>query len=444
MAEKDEKNELSRREIRRRRRKRNQIIAYVSVSVSVIVILCGVIFGVRAVAGIISDKKQEAELTKRLAEKEAAEAGTEAETEAVPETETYTEDDLLDEVVDSVMSEMTLEDKVAGLFFVTPEALTGVDKAVKAGDGTRQALSDYPVGGLIYFDQNIQSEEQFKEMIAATTGTMAKYPLFFAVDEEGGKVARLAGSSALSIENVGAMGEIGATGDANAAYEAGKTIGTYLSEYGINLDFAPVADVLTDPNNKTIGDRSFGSDPQVVGEMAAQMAAGLEDAGVSACVKHFPGLGGTTVDTHDKLAESDRTLEQMQAEEFLGFQPAIGNGVEMVMVSHLAVPEITGDSTPSSLSGVMISDVLRGTLGYEGIVITDALNMGAITENYSSADAAVKALEAGADMLLMPENFEEAYDGVLEAVQNGTLSEERINQSIRRIYKVKYRSVLSE
>lgn len=443
MAEQEENREVSRREIRRKRRKRNQIIAYVSVAVFAIACLVGIGWGVNSVMGMISDKKQEAELAKKLAEKQETEAQATVEEETIAETESCTEDDLLKEVVDSVMSEMTLEDKVAGLFFVTPEALTGVDKAVKAGEGTKEALAEYPVGGLIYFDKNIQSEEQLKEMIA-TTGTMAKYPLFFGVDEEGGSVARLAGSDALSIENVGPMGAIGASGDTSKAYEAGKTIGTYLSTYGINVDFAPVADVLTDPENKTIGDRSFGTDSAMAGQMAAQAAAGLQEAGVSACLKHFPGLGGTTVDTHDKLAESGRTLEEMQAGELLGFQPGIENGVDFVMVSHLSVPDVTGDSTPSSLSGVMISDVLRGTLGYDGIVITDALNMGAITKGYSSADAAVKAITAGADMLLMPESFKEAYQGILEAVQNGTISEERIDQSIKRIYHVKYRNVLSQ
>lgn len=443
MAEQDESREISRREIRRKRRKRNQLIAYVSVAAFAIACIAGIGVGVHSVMGMAANKKQEAELAKKLAEKQEAEAKAAEEAETELETESYAEDDLLKEVVDSVMSEMTIEDKIAGLFFVTPEALTGVDKAVKAGEGTQKALADYPVGGLIYFDKNIQSEEQFKEMIA-TTGTMAKYPLFFGVDEEGGKVARLAGSRELSIENVGSMGEIGATGDTAKAYDAGKTIGAYLSSYGINVDFAPVADVLTDSDNKTIAERSFGTDAAMVGQMAAQTAAGLQEMGVSACLKHFPGLGGTNVDTHDKLAESERTLEEMQMGELMGFKPGIENGVDFVMISHLAVPDVTGDSTPSSLSGVMISDVLRGTLGFEGIVITDALNMGAVTEGYSSAEAAVKAIEAGADMLLMPEKFEEAYQGVLEAVQNGTLSEERINQSIKRIYQVKYRNVLSQ
>ncbi len=442
-----EQQELSRREIRRKRRKRMQLIAYISVIIAVILIFLGVFWGVRKGIEVISDKKQEKELAERLAEKQAAEEEAAAqvaeEEEAVAETETYTEDDLLNEVVDSVMSEMTLEDKVAGLFLITPEALTGVDQAVTAGEGTKKALADYPVGGLIYFAGNIQSEEQIKNMVS-TTGTMAKYPLFFAIDEEGGKVARLADSDALSVENVGSMGEIGVTGDTQAAYEAGKTIGSYLSDYGFNLDFAPVADALTDPENQTIGDRSFGTDPNLVGQMAAQVVAGLQEQGVSACVKHFPGLGGTTTDTHDALAESGRTLEELQAAEFLGFEPAITQGVDMVMMAHLAVPEVIGDSTPASLSGVMIGDLLRGQLGFDGIVITDALNMGAITENYSSAEASVKALEAGVDMLLMPKDFKEAYEGVLAAVADGTLSEERINQSIRRIYQVKYRNILAE
>ena len=204
------------------------------------------------------------------------------------------------------------------------------------------------------------------------------------------------------------------------------------------MDFAPVADVVS-AENAVIGNRSFGSDPNVVGTMVAAEVQGLQESGVSACLKHFPGIGDTTTDTHDEKAVSEKTLEDMQQTDLPAFQSGIDAGADFVMVSHMSLPNVVGDDTPCSLSGAVISDLLRNQLGYNGIVITDALDMSAITDSYSSAEAAVKAIEAGADMLLMPENFEEAYQGVLDAVQKGTISEDRINESLKRIYRVKYR-----
>ena len=228
------------------------------------------------------------------------------------------------------------------------------------------------------------------------------------------------------------------TGLCQKAKEAGTAIGTYLSQFGFNVDFAPVADVVS-AENAVIGNRSFGSDPNVVGTMVAAEVQGLQESGVSACLKHFPGIGDTTTDTHDEKTVSEKTLEDMQQTDLPAFQSGIDAGADFVMVSHMSLPNVIGDDTPCSLSGAVISDLLRNQLGYNGIVITDALDMSAITDSYSSAEAAVKAIEAGADMLLMPENFEEAYQGLLEAVQNGTISEDRINESLKRIYRVKYR-----
>ena len=211
-----------------------------------------------------------------------------------------------------------------------------------------------------------------------------------------------------------------------------------MEELNFNVDFAPVADVVS-AENAVIGNLSFGSDPNVVGTMVAAEVQGLQESGVSACLKHFPGIGDTTTDTHDEKTVSEKTLEDMQQTDLPAFQSGIDAGADFVMVSHMSLPNVVGDDTPCSLSGAVISDLLRNQLGYNGIVITDALDMSAITDSYSSAEAAVKAIEAGADMLLMPENFEEAYQGVLDAVQNGTISEDRINESLKRIYRVKYR-----
>ena len=332
-----------------------------------------------------------------------------------------------------------MEDRVAGLFIVTPEALTGVDRVVKAGDGTKEALEKYAVGGLIYFKQNIQSEEQVTEMLANTV-SMSKYPIFLAVDEEGDSVARVA--DALKLEKVDSAAEIGATKDANNAYETYKTIGTYLCEYGFNLNFAPVADVLLNADNSAIGERSFGEDVEVVSSMVASSIKGLKEVGVTACMKHFPGQGNADGDTHEGLASTDRTLDEIRETELKPFVAGIEAGAEMIMVGHLAIPAITEDNTPASLSKKVITDVLREEMRYNGVVITDALNMASISEYYDSAQASIMALKAGADMVLMPEDFEAAYEGVLAAVKDGTISEARINDSLKRVYRIKYKSTI--
>lgn len=163
----------------------------------------------------------------------------------------------------------------------------------------------------------------------------------------------------------------------------------------------------------------------------------MQEGGVSACLKHFPGLGSVDEDSHEGMVVSEKTLEDFETTDFLSFQAGIDAGADFVMVGHLSVPGITGDNTPCTLSEKMITEVLRGQMGFDGVVITDSMAMSAITDYYTADEAAVKALQAGADMILMPEDFETAYQGVLDAVNNGTLTEDRINESLVRIYRVK-------
>ena len=427
--------EMDRREFRRKRRVQNQVIAYISAVIMLAVILAGAGLGIHKGITAWNDKKEAQELQAQMEEMSAnqedqvvVEAPVETEEPVVEEEKSQ-----LDEIVDACIAEMPLEDKVAGLFIITPEALTGTDVAIKAGDTTKEKLSQYAVGGLIYAKQNIKSADQLKEMISGTQG-FSKYPLFIGIDEEGGSVSRIAESGLA--DNVGTMGDIGTSGDPSKAKEAGSAIAAYLSEYGFNLDFAPVADVILE-GNSIIGDRSFGSNAGDDAAMVSACVEGLQEGDVSACLKHFPGLGSTTEDTHEGMATSEKTKEDFETTDFLSFQGGIDAGADFVMVSHLSVPNITGDNTPSSLSDKMITDILRGELGFNGIVITDAMDMKAVTDYYTSDEAAVKALQAGADMILMPEDFEAAYQGVLDAVNNGTLSEERINESLQRIYRVK-------
>jgi beta-N-acetylhexosaminidase len=262
-------------------------------------------------------------------------------------------------------------------------------------------------------------------------------PLFLAIDEEGGTVAHIGNNSNFIVKKYSDMNSIGATKDSKKAYEVGDTIGSYLHEYGLNLDFAPDADVLTNPNNTVIGNRSFGNDANLVAKMDVEAARGLADNQVLSCFKHFPGHGATEGDTHEGYAYTTKTLGELKKSELVPFQAAVDNHIPFIMISHISVPNVIGNNTPSTLSKVMITDILRNQMGYDGIIITDAMRMGAIVNNYSTKDAVIKSIEAGADIILMPQNFEEAYQGVLDAVADGTISEQRINESLERILRVK-------
>lgn len=351
------------------------------------------------------------------------------------------EEEELEKKIQAQISEMSLEKKIYQLFFVTPESLTGVDMVTQAGDATKAALEQYPVGGIIYFSQNIEDETQITTM-TSNSQSYSKIPLFIGVDEEGGSlVARIANNPNFQVSTFPDMKEIGASGDPYKAYEVGSSIGSYLKEYGFNMDFAPDADVLTNPENTAIGSRSFGSDPQLVSQMVAEEVKGLEEQNVTAVLKHFPGHGSTAEDSHNGAAVVNRSLEELRSAEFLPFEVGIQAGADVVMVGHLQVPQIIPDDTPASLSSVMITDILRNELGFDGLVITDSLSMGAVTEYYTPAEAAVMCIQAGGDMLLIPEDFHQAYQGVLDAVNNQTLSEERINESLTRILRVKYKNL---
>jgi beta-N-acetylhexosaminidase len=440
-----------RRALRRKRRVRNQIIAYLVAVFLLTGLVIGVNFGVGRVVDYVKEWRAEraaaaaAEAAALEAEQKENEEPSEPQTTPEPveiedgegegeEEIIVIEVDPLDVFVGERIAELSLEEKVAGLFIITPEALTGATQVTRAGDTTEQKLQEYAVGGRVYSGQNIQSATQIAEMLDNTT-RMSRYPIFLAVDEEGGRVARIASRNL--VNNVGPMAAVGATGEAGNAYETAITIGTYMSRYGFNTNFAPVADVLRDEDNVPIGDRSFGSDPTLVADMVAAFVRGMKEMGIYSTLKHFPGLGDTADDTHVGMAVTERTLDEMRMFEFLPFIAGIEAGAEFVMVSHVSARSID-DTVPASLSATIITNILRGELGFDGIVITDALNMGAITEYYTADEACLMALEAGADMLLMPEDFELAYTGVLQAVQNGELSEERINKSLMRIYRVKH------
>lgn len=342
--------------------------------------------------------------------------------------------------IDKLLNSMTLEEKIAQLFFITPEALTGVATVTEAGDLTEECYKQYPVGGIIYFRENIESRQQLSSVLSRMQEISTErigLPVFLGTDEEGGRVTRIYGSSITDIPYVGSMYSVGKSGDLQAAYKAGNTLGCYLKELGFNVDFAPVADIFTNEENTVIGDRAFGNNVETVSEMVPACVKGLQDAGIEATLKHFPGHGDTAEDSHSGYASSYKNLDELRECELKPFQAGIKEDVSLVMVGHISLPDVLDSQTPASLSSEIVQNLLRDEMDFNGVIITDALNMGAISQNYTSADAAISAVKAGVDMLLMPLDFRAAYEALINAVQQGEISEQRINESVRRVIRIK-------
>lgn len=341
-----------------------------------------------------------------------------------------------------LLDTMTLREKVGQLFIVRPDSLDPSQSLAQISDsgsvGVTEVTSDlaamlkeYPVGGVVMFAKNLTSPQQITQLNSDLQAE-STIPLFIAVDEEGGLVARLANHKAFDLPKFKNAASIT---DADSAFDLGATIGGYLSQYGFNLDFAPVADVNTNPDNPIIGTRAFSSLPEEAALLCGSCADGLRSTGITPTFKHFPGHGDTAEDSHTGIAITYRTAEEMAACEWIPFEEATAS--DCIMVGHIATPSITGDLTPASLSYQLVTQILREELGFSGLIVTDALEMGAITDSYTSGQAALAALNAGCDLLLMPYDLTEAFDAVVEAVENGTYPEESLNRTVERILRFK-------
>ena len=353
----------------------------------------------------------------------------------------FNDDETVVRTTKDVLGKMSLREKVGQLFIVRPEALAENSNAETApatdrvDDAVISRIEEYPVGGIALFSRNITSAEQLP-MFISDLQSSSKYPLFIAVDEEGGRVARIANSDFFNVASYKSMEDIGKSGDASKAGEVGRQIGSYLKELGFNLDFAPVADTNTNPQNIVIGDRSYGSDPALVARMVSAQLDGMHDSGIMGTLKHFPGHGDTKDDTHSGYVSIEKTWDELKECELVPFITALPKA-DMVMVSHITAVNVTSDKLPTSMSETMITGKLRNELGYDGVIITDAMAMGAVADNYTSAEAAVTAVKAGVDIVLMPQNLNEAFNGVMNAVTDGEISMERLDESVLRILKMK-------
>lgn len=360
------------------------------------------------------------------------------ESTSIKDADPETLDDItMDSLVSEVLGQMTLEQKIGQLFIVSTDSLD-FNAEKKMTDKMKENIEKYQPGGVIFFSFNLKNKKQIKKFINKMQ-KCSEIPMFMSVDEEGGTVARVANTKEMGTTQFPSMSEIGKTGDPNQAYQVGSTIGREIGELGFNLDFAPVADITTNAENTEIGERSFGSDPELVSDMVVEVVKGLQENGVSATLKHFPGQGDSGDDTHKGFVNLEVTIDRLRDIEFQPFKAGINAGVDMIMMSHVAVRPITQTEVPASLSSLMVSDILRDELQYDHVIITDAMNMKIITKFYDAGQAAVMAIEAGNDMILMPDDFEKAYDAVYDAVKDGTISEKNINSAVSRILEVKIR-----
>lgn len=342
--------------------------------------------------------------------------------------------------VQRTFDSMNLKEKVCQMMIVTPESLANYYSFTYMDDWFKECYKKYPVGGFIYFSSNISYSDQLRQLLADTQelaqGEVAG--VFQTVDEEGGSLTRV--SSALGICYTDDMSSYGSLNDIWETYAAGAAIGEYLADYGFNVDFAPVADVNLNPYNE-LGSRIFSSDPMVVSDMTSAFIRGLASKDICSTLKHFPGLGAGGGNTHYGSVYIDRTFEQLKLAEFPAFKGGIDAGADFVMVGHqmvFAAEQADGQALPADLSPTVVTDWLKGELGFGGLVITDSHSMESITGFYDSGEAAVMAVEAGCDIILMPNDLTGAVEGVISAVNSGRLTFDRIDESVMKILEKKF------
>jgi beta-N-acetylhexosaminidase len=338
--------------------------------------------------------------------------------------------------LDALLGRLTLEQKVGQLLMVG-FAGTEVD------DEAKSLLQGPGVGGVCLFKRNILSAEQVKRLNAALRALVGTgIPPFLALDQEGGNVVRVQDGVPVLPSNMA----LGATGSPDLAYAAGQAQAYGLRRLGFNMNFAPVLDVNLNPRNPVIGIRSFGDSPADVAELGEAFVRGQQDGGLATVAKHFPGHGNTAADSHRALPVMHETPEELRA-QLLPFESAIQAGLDGLMTAHVAVPNVSGDDLPATLSPRLLGGILRDELEYQGLVLTDELEMEAIAQRFGVGRAAVRAISAGADMVLVPwrpKRKAEARAALLEAVRTGELTAARVDESVRRILTLKLRRGLFE
>lgn len=327
------------------------------------------------------------------------------------------------------VSKMDLEEKIGQMIFAGVSGTT-------MDTGAQKLINQLHVGGIIFYKNNFENPTQTVEFVNGIKAeNSSNIPLFLGVDQEGGRVTRLPGA----ITNFPPNKQIGEVNDSEFSYKIGRLLGFELKEFGLNLDFAPVLDINSNPNNPVIGDRSFGNNLEIVSKLGIETMKGIQSQKVIPTIKHFPGHGDTSVDSHLELPIVNKTLKELMKLELIPFKRAIDQGADVVMVAHMLIPELDKNN-PASMSKMIMTDVLRSQLGFTGVIITDDMTMGAIVEHFDIGKAAVESVKAGSDIILVGhgyDNVDKIQGSLKDAIEKGEISEQRINESVERIIKLK-------
>ena len=342
----------------------------------------------------------------------------------------------IEEKIKKQLKKMTLDEKIAQMLIIYYSSTT-YDEILE------QTIKEVKPGGFILMNDNISTYQNTLNLVKSMQKD-SKIPMIISIDQEGGIVQRLQKITDIEVTNIPSMLTLGKTNDKNLAYNVGKIMAQQLKTLGINLDFAPVVDIYSNKDNKVIANRSFGSNSEEVTTMALALKQGLEDNNVNTCLKHFPGHGDTAVDSHYNLPVINKDYNDLSKVELIPYYKAIKNNTNMIMIGHIALPKITKDNTPASLSKEIITNLLKTKLKYQGLVITDALNMKALTDNYSDKEIYTMAINAGVDLLLMPNGSRKAIEYIKESIKEKKITEQMINTSVTKILTYKYNHVKEE
>jgi beta-N-acetylhexosaminidase len=339
--------------------------------------------------------------------------------------------------IQTQIKEMTLEEKIGQLVMV------GID-GYENDSNSQQFIKKYHVGGFVLLKQNVKNTSQMLALINSLKETNAvnKIPLFLSIDEEGGRISRIPEE----FTKIPSSQRIGEINNSNLSFQVGSVIGEELRAFGLNMNFAPVLDINSNPKNRVIGDRAFGNDPNLVQKLGIQTMKGLQSQNIISVVKHFPGHGDTSVDSHVGLPMVNHDMNRLKSLELLPFYSAIENNVDAIMIAHILLPKIDSES-PASFSQTVITNILRKDMNFHGVIITDDMTMGAIVKNYDIGEAAVKSVKAGSDIILVCHDYvkeEAVIKSLQKAAQNGSISMDRIDQSVYRILKLKEKYKLTD
>ena len=353
----------------------------------------------------------------------------EEEKEDIPQIPEVVEVEKVDPIKEK-MKTMSLEEKIGQMFIVGFEGY-------ETDDEIKELIQKRYVGGIIFFDRNIKNAENLLQLMNSlkSLNQNNKAPLFMSVDEEGGRVSRLP----KEMKKFPSSMNIGKVNDEEYSLKVGEVTGEKLKAFGFNMNFAPVLDIYSNPKNKVIGDRAFGVNPKSVKNLGVATMKGLENEGVIPVVKHFPGHGDTLEDSHLKLPIVNYDYKRLDSFELIPFKYAIEKGSDAIMAAHILMPKLDKDY-PASLSKYIITDLLRDKLNFDGVVITDDMEMNAIAKNFNIEDASVKAVEAGCDIILICKNYENSVKAIEKlklAVQSNQITQDRIDESVYRILTLK-------